>query len=324
MYTPLLAGVSIKHRRGANVKQVILIGNFNRWETEAEFICEMLQMTATRVILINIGRGEAPADLNAKELRQLFPGKTLEDCVHLAISKLYLQGIADGILVLLGKEPHYYALADKAFAAMPFGLPKAAILSGDCTWQGRRDILHIYLPGTGYNMNPVIKILLCNTAFAISGMCLCSIHNFGSSAPTVGTMGFRGSIGKYFAGAGLNYIAFSDNDPMLPPLLRNGYIHGLMLASEAEFCLPSLDIAAAREIPVVIISRNPGAIKASLDYLPALSGPVTIISSHHQETPHIVSQEASPLWVHCRSISCKYGSDSFYRYAVKTLADQIT
>ena len=220
------------------MKQVILIGNFNRWETEAEFICEMLQMTATRVILINIGRGEAPADLNAKELRQLFPGKTLEDCVHLAISKLYLQGIADGILVLLGKEPHYYALADKAFAAMPFGLPKAAILSGDCTWQGRRDILHIYLPGTGYNMNPVIKILLCNTAFAISGMCLCSIHNFGSSAPTVAQ--WASGKQEIFCRGRPHHIAFFDNDPMLPPLLRNGYIHGLMLASGQNSVCPAL------------------------------------------------------------------------------------
>ncbi len=306
------------------MKQVILIGNLNRWEAEANFICEMLQMTATRVISINIGRREVPADLNAKELRQLFPGKPLEECVHQAVSKLYLQGIADGILVLLGKEPHYYILADKAFAAMPFGLPKAAILAGDCTWQGRRDIMHTYLPGTGYNMNPVIRILLCNTAFAISGMCLCSIHNFGSATPTVGTVGIKGGIGKFLAIAGLNYIAFSDDDPLLPPLLRNGYIHGLILASEVENYLPYLDIAAARDIPVVFISRNPGAIKATLGYLQEISGQVTIISSHHQDTPNMISQEASPLWVHCHSISYKYGSDSFYRYAVKTLADQIT
>lgn len=310
------------------MKQIILIGDLNRWEAEINFISEMLHMTATRVISVNIGRQAAAADLNARELRQLFPGNPLEECIHLAISKLYSQGIADGILALLGKEPHLYSLADRAFAAMPFGLPKVAVLSGNSTWQGRKEIMRIYLPGTAYTMNPVIKILLSNTAFAISGMSLCSIHNFGSPTPTVGTMGIKADIGRYLAVAGLNYIAFSEDDQLLQPLLSNGYIHGLMLASEITNCRRYIDVAAAREIPIVITSKDPDTIRTQLDYLPAISGPVTIISSHHQETPNMLaakaSQEnASPLWLRCHSISHKFGSDSFYQYAVQTLADQL-
>lgn len=311
------------------MKQIILIGDLIRWEAEISFIIEMLHMTATRVISVNIGRRVAAADLNARELRQLYPGKPLEECVHLAISKLYSQGIADGILALLGKEPHLYNLADRAFAAMPFGLPKVAVLTGNSTWQGRKEVMRIYLPGTAYTMNPVIKILLSNTAFAISGMSLCSIHNFGCPAPTVGTMGIKADIGRYLAGAGLNYIAFSEDDQLLHPLLSNGYIHGLMMASEIGSCRPFIDIAAAREIPIVIASKNPDAIRAQLDFLPTISGPVTIISSHHQEIPNMKgakgSQEnSSPLWLHCHSISHKFGSDNFYQYAVRTLADQLS
>lgn len=308
------------------MKQIILIGDLNRWLAEATFLTEMLHLSAARVITVNIGRLAAPADLNAREIRQLFPGKPLAECVHLSVAKLYAQGLVDGILGLLGKEPHLFASADRAFAAVPFGYPKVAVLRGDCPWQGRKDILRIYLPGTAYTMNPVIKIVLGNTAFAVSGMSLCSIHNFGSPRPTVGIIGIRADLSKYFASAGLNYISFAEDDQLLSTLLCNGYIQGLMLAGKIEGNRSHIDVAAAREIPVVIASREPEGIRAQLDFLPAASGPITVICSHPPESQGLLGtgkENVPPLWLRCHSISHKFGSEGFYQYAVRALAGQI-
>ena len=306
------------------MKQIILIGDLNRWEAEANFISEMLHLTATRVLSVNIGKRQAAADINARELSHLFPGKILEECVGIAVSNLYAQGIGDGILALLGEEPHLYNLADKAFAAMPFGLPKVAVLAENSTWQGSKEIMRIYLPGTTYTMNPIIKILLCNTAFAISGMCLCNIYNFGSPRPMVAALGIKADVGRYFAGAGLNYIAFSEHDQLLQPLLRNGYIHGLMMTSEIESCRQYLEIAAAKEIPIVIACKDQNALRAQLGSLPPSPGPVIVITPYYPGgKADEIQENAAPLWLRCHSVSYKFGSDGFYQYAALTLARQL-
>ena len=297
------------------MKHVIVIGNLYRWQEETRFISEMLHMAAAIVITINIGRQGVAADLNARELRQIFPGKPLEESLHLSISRLYSQGIADGILALLGKEPHLYSLIDRAVAALPFGKPKIAVLTGDCTWSGPHEVMEVNLPGIAFTLNPVIKTLLGNTAFAISGMSLCNTRNFRSTTPTIGIAGIDANISKYLDDLSLDYIMFPEVEQLLP-LLNDGYIGGILMANHAMNARPHLEVAAGKAVPVVIISQNPDATKLMLASPTPMPG--TVVCSHHQELP---CQWSAPQ--RCHSIPYRYGSEDFYRYAIQTLIGQL-
>ena len=301
------------------MKQIILIGDLNHWDEEARFISDMMHMTATGVITMNIGRQNTAADLNARELRQLFPGKVLDECIHLAILKMFSQGLIDGIMALLGREPHLYSLVNRAFASIPFGQPKVAVLKGNSLWPPPKDVLPVFLPGTAYSMNPVIKIVLSNVSFALSGMSLCSVRNFGSSQPTVGAVGFQKEIGRFLAGEGINYITFAADDQLLLPLLRNGYLGGLIIDSEVESCRSSLEVAAAREIPIVIASRNPAATAAKLAFFPEVTGQINLVSAEGPYQQGIAPTAGQSPLRHFL-VSHKYGSESFLQFAVKVLA----
>ena len=52
------------------------MGDYNRWQQEADFTADILHMAATRVIAVNIGPRNLKVDLNLRDLRRLFPGKT--------------------------------------------------------------------------------------------------------------------------------------------------------------------------------------------------------------------------------------------------------
>lgn len=309
------------------MKQIVLLGDLHRWKDEAEFITEMFHLTATGVITVNIGHKLIPADLNTKELRQLFPGKTLDDSIGSAISKLYSQGIADGILCLIGKDPSTSSTFAKAFAAMPFGLPKVAVLTGDSNWQGSRDILNVYLPGNTYSLSPVLKICLCNTVFAISGMCLCNIHNFGSKRPTIGITGCGAEAGDHIKNAGLNYLSFSADDNYIGALLHYGYLHGLILGDLNAYS-PNIEIAAAKDIPVVCVGKSPEKIRSALASLTLPSfAPVIVVTSAAQDAPIFsmrpqAQRTPSPSpWLKLYNVSHKYGTDAFYKYIGQLLTE---
>ena len=311
------------------MKQIVLLGDLTRWQSEADFIADMLHFTATRVLAINLGLRPAAADLNRSELRRLFPGNTLAESVSAAMAKLYRQGIVDGLLCLVSNEPNYYLAFDKAFAALPFGLPKVALISGDSPWRGSNDVLHAYLPGTGHNLNPIIKISLGNTAFAVSGMSLCNIHNFGSNRPTIATACCPKEAGKSLAEAGLNFISFNGGDDHLAALIRNGYIHGLLFGKEFEGLRSYLELAVAREIPVVIAGGNPAKIRPAVESIsPKLSAPVAIITSAPSSplfsTDPTASPPPHPAWLKHYSITHRYGTEHFYRFAAKTMVNLLS
>jgi len=311
------------------MKQIILMGDLTHWKSEAEFIIDMLHFTATRVVTINLGLRPVTADLNRSELRQLFPGNTLDNSVSSAITKLYSQGIADGILCLVNTEHSNYVAFHRAFEALPFGMPKIALVSGNSTWRGKKDIVHVNLPGTGYNLNPVIKICLCNIVFAISGMSLCNIHNFGSSKPTVGAICCN-EAGKSLTDIGTNFISFDCGDEYLGTLIRNGYIHGLLLGKEFQEYETYVEMAVAREIPVVIGSKNPEKAKSILGSISLpVSAPVAIITTQHQGSSMQSNRSAAsktdyfspPAWLKHYIVPHKYGTEPFFKYAAKTISD---
>lgn len=311
------------------MKQILLVGDLYRWKAEAEFITEMLHLTASRVVTVNTGLRLVPADLNARELRQLFPGKTGEESTAAAIAKFYSQGIADGLLCLVGREPNLEQVYSHVFAAIPFGMPKVAIVAGDSPWRGSKDVIHFFLPGVRHNLNPVIKICLCNAVFAISGMSLCNIHNFGSKMPTVGIAGFKDGPEDKLPGAGLNYLSFEGELEFPGTLIRNGYIHGLFIGNDLEACTPLIQAAAVREIPSVIVSRNPDRVQRALAPLGLpVFAPVVLITPEHRESALFGTRVAAakpqgdpPPWLKQYSVSHKYGTETFYRYAVKVLTD---
>lgn len=313
------------------MKQIVLIADLNKWKEEAEFITEMFHLTATGVLTINIGHRLAPADLNARELRQVFPGKTLDDSVGEAVAKLYSQGIADGILCLVGKDPGTFSTYAKALAAMPFGLPKIAIISRDSAWQAERDIISVHLPGDSYNLNPVIKICLGNVVFAVSGMSLCNIHNFGSTMPTIGIAGCGAETGSIMKYAGLNYLVFSANDGYIRALLHYGYIQGLLLGNGLDQYSSCIEIAADKDIPIICVGKNPEKIRSALIpmTLPDFA-PVLVVTSAYLDSSLFslrtaaASESPGPSpWLKHYNISHRFGSEAFYKYACQLFVDML-
>ena len=310
------------------MKQIALVGDLTRWKLEAEFITEMLHFTATKVVTVNIGMQHVPADLNRKDLLKLFPGETLADSVGVAISKLYTQGIADGILGLIHNAPNSYPSINRAFESLPFGLPKVALVSGDSCWRGNKDIINVFLPGTAYNLNPVIKITLCNTVFAVSGMSLCNVHNFGSSSPMVAIVCGQDSVGTGLAEQGIHYISFDGQDEFTSTLIKHGYINGLMLCREFQF-QACIDIAMNREIPVVIVGKDPDSLRKILETSTRpFTAPVAIVTPEPQSRlfslrPAATKTPASlgiPSWLQLRTVGHQYGTPSFYKAAAKIMS----
>jgi len=304
------------------MKQIVLLGNLNKWEQETEFIIEMLHLTASRVVTVNIGPKLTKADLNPKDLHKLYPGNNLKDCVNLAVAKMYTQGVADGLLCLVDDDPELDSVIDCAFEALPFGLPKAALVSGASSWQGNRQVIRVELPGLGYSMNPVIKICLSNVVFAVSGMALCNIHNFGSTTPTIGLCDCQGAI-RFLQDLKLNYLCFSPEDNYARTLVAYGYIHGLLLEGECKGLANWIKAANTREIPVVISSRNPLAVKAEIaSIIESVSTPVVVISP---DCPRPRSQSRAAAagsaqdWFSVQPVPYKYGTRSFYFHAAKIL-----
>lgn len=305
------------------MKHVVLVGDFNRWLAETNFLGEMLHMSATRVVSINIGRQSAPADLNARELRRLFPGKSLPECLYLAVAKLQSQGLVDGCIALLGREPHLYGLADQAFAAIAFGQPKVAILTENSTWRGSQEIIRFNLPGTAFTLADPIKFLLSSAAFAVSGMCLCSVHNFRRYPPTIGIIGGKDNCGKYFSAAGLHYVHFAGAGDFLSSLLASHFLAALVLSGDSESgCY--IDYALAQQIPVLVLGALEDGIRARLAGFTGAAGLATLISSYCPEGQLSPGHgEASPPWLNCHTIPHKYGSEQFYRYAVQIMVNQL-
>jgi hypothetical protein len=314
------------------MKQIAIVGDLARWKQEVEFITEMLHFTATRVVTVNIGMRSVTADLNRLELRKLFPGDTLADSVGIAVSKLYSQGIADGILGLVHNDSSFFSALNKAFEGLPFGTPKVALVAGDSAWRGQKDIVLFHLPGTAYNLNPVIKITLCNAVFAISGMSLCNVHNFGSANPLIGVICCQEEAGKSLADQGLNYIEFGSWDGFVNTLIRNGYINGMKLCREFEGFKGCIEAAMTREIPVVIASKDSEHLRGLLESIEGpMNSPVALIIPEPQGSLFSLRPAATktpttlntPHWLKLQPISHQFGTPPFFRAAAKTLIEML-
>jgi hypothetical protein len=299
-----------------HVKQIIVMGDYNRWQQEADFTADILHMAATRVIAVNIGPRNLKVDLNLRDLRRLFPGKTGPESIKAAVKKLYSQGIADGILCFIDAEPNLFAVADAAFAALPFGLPKVAVTPGNSPWRGSWEIIRFNLPGQEYNLNPVVKICLSNAAFAVGGMALSNIYNFGSAQPTIVACCGQ-QAGKGMAGLGINFLSLASED-YLPALMGNGYVDGLILSRECKSMVSWVEIASARGIPVVLVCKNPCSIYATLKALTPPATPVLIVSPSGAK-PQAAEAPPSPAWPPLQPVPYKYGTRPFYWHAAQTL-----
>lgn len=307
MYTrpPCSVNIGIL-REGNGVKQVIILGDVLQWGPEMEFLADMLHLAAARVITVNIVDKPGRADLNLREVRRLFPDLPREQSVAAAIAKLYTQGLADGLLCILGNEPQHCCVVETAFAALPYGAPKLAVLSADCTWQSADDVVCIRLPGQYNRLNPVIKVCLGNAAFALRGMTLCSAASFCSSSPTVACCcpGLEPALNQL----GVNYLSFPQNDQRLLALLRQGYCQGLAL-EEADAELGALvEIALARELPTVVLCKNPDSS----------TGPLAALKTK----PYVVTVTPQPFLPPAErgaSAPLLYGSQAFYLHAAKVL-----
>lgn len=297
------------------MRQAVIIGDMNRWGLEANAIGEMLQLAATGVVALNIGRRQAAADLNSQELSRLFPGKPMTECIHLALTQLYSQGIITGILALVGNEPYLYELINRAFATLPFGQPKIAVLAGDCTWPKRKDVVSFYLPGTEYSLNPVVKTILGNAAFALGGIALCSAKNFSSPHSTIGVLGTMPSLSRPLTEAGFNYIFFKKDDHFLTALLDGRAVQGLVTTGDIRGYRPFLQAAANRGLPIVIACSNPLTAVEQLMFLPA-NHPITIVSAGRPGTVPQISSDSSRRF---RSTPYIYGGDRFCRFLVEIL-----
>lgn len=315
MYTPPSPGVSIG-AGGVQMKQIILMGNFSRWQQEADFITNILHLAATRVVTVNIGPRNLSVDLNLRELRRLFPGKTGPEAIKAAIKKMYSQGIADGILCFVDADSNLYGIVDSAFAGLPFGLPKVAVAPGDCPWRGSWEVIRFNLPGHQYNLNPVVKICLSNAAFALSGMALSNIHNFGSTQPTIVACCGQ-DAGKGMEGLGINFLSLASED-YLPALMGNGYIDGLILSRECKSLEAWVEIASARGIPVVLVCKNPNTIYATLKTMSPSPTPVLIVSpgGARASSPE---GKPGPTWPPHQPVPYRYGTRPFYWHAAQTL-----
>jgi len=300
------------------MKQIILIGDFARWKGEADFVIDMLHLSAAGAVTINLGARPVAADLNPRELRRLFPGVTLAESVAAAAGRMYTQGIADGIMCLVGPDPALHEIYDRTLDAIPFGLPKAAIIAGDSPWKGRDDILQTRLPGNRHNLNPIIKICLCNTVFAVSGMALCNIHNFGSNRATIGVTGCCPRAEEGLVESGFNFLSFEGEDKSITPLLRHGYVHGLLIGKLVD-SKAWLEMAAAREVPAVILGRSSQQIRTALAgfNLPVYAPIVVITPEKAQAAPPGQGQP----WLKQYLSPYKYGTGSFYRQSINILAE---
>ncbi len=299
------------------MKQIVLLGDFSHWKEEADFATDILHLAATRVVTVNIGQRTLNTDLNLRDLRRLFPGKTIAESIDLAIRKLYSQGAADGILCFLGLEPRLFSIVDAAFAALPFGMPKAAITTGDCPWRGSWEVIRFNLPGQDYNLNPVVKIALSSAVFAIGGMALSNIHNFGSTQPTIAAC-CGATVGKAMDGLGVNFLSLAAEE-YLPALVAHGFIDGLMLSRECQSMKVWVEIAGTRGIPVVLVCKNPGTIHAALKPLSPSPTPVIIVSSSETVSTSRLAAAKSTSWPPHQPIPYKYGTRPFYWHAAKTL-----
>ncbi|NLO87991.1 MAG: hypothetical protein GX090_05520 [Firmicutes bacterium] len=288
------------------MKQVIVMGDTFQWGHEMEFLTDMLHLAAARVITVNISDKPGRADLNMREVHRLFPGLTREQSVAAAIARLYIQGIADGLLCILGNEPQHCSAAEAAFAALPYGAPKLAVLSADCAWQSADDVACIRLPGRYNRLNPVIKICLGNAAFALRGMTLCSAASYCSSIPTVACCcpGLEPALTQL----GVNYLSFPQIDRRLLGLLRQGYCQGLAAEDTLAGLDALLEIALAREIPTVLLCKNPADSSGPLAAL--INKPYVVTVSPQPSCLDAGNPAAAPL---------RYGSQAFYLYAAKTL-----
>lgn len=296
------------------MKQIIVLGELSSWQQETEFITQMLNFTATSAITMDIGLRPQAADLNRKEIQKLFPAKNLACSIEYAVSKLYSQGIADGLLCLVGNSPQLYPGINNALSILPYGTPKIAVVRGNSTWQQSRDTQRVNLPGQGYNLNPVIKICLGNAVFAISGMALCNVQNFGSNKATIGILGCKAD--KSVANMDLNYISFKSGDEFLEKFIRNGYLQGLLLEGHHQDW-PYVKLALAREIPLVFAVKEPDAVLNKINALNPQGAPIAIVSSGSP----LASPVRTETGIRSYMVFNRFGSESFYTSAIKVMVE---
>lgn len=310
------------------MKQIALIGDLARWKQETEFITEMLHFTATKVITINIGSKPVVADLNRRELQQLFPSPCLEECIGTAMTKLFSQGVTDGVLALVDNDSKSFPVLESALNAFPFGMPRVAIISGDSSWRGQRDVIQVYLPGTSYNLNPVIKITLCNTVFAISGISLCNIHNFGSNRPMIGVSLNGLELGEDLDAQGLNYIHFDSHDTQLKTLLGNGYINGLLLSQEIDNFSVWLEAALSRQVPLAVTGEDPDSFLAIMERISTPIHSAIIYVTADDLTSGLLSFfppakkiqfKETNEWLQMYKVNYRYGTAQYYKAAIKIM-----
>ncbi|MTI95064.1 MAG: hypothetical protein FH749_06180, partial [Firmicutes bacterium] len=294
------------------MKQIMLIGDLARWQPEAEFIHDMLSFTGVRVITVNLGNESCNADLNRADVQYLFDNSELAVAIEKMTKKFYAQGIVDGVLFLSSGLKSDTSLHDAVFSGFPFGIPKFLVGDPGITPLGGRDIVKIPIPGSSGNFNSVRKITLSNAVFALSGMTLNNICNYGSAQPLVGviTSCNQNEINRKLQAKGLNYIGFDVSDPLLPQLIKDGFIHGILIIKDTlpPILIEVVKAGGIREIPLVIGCKDPFTICENLPDI----GAIKIL--HTSGKSPVTCKQIS-----FHPINCVYANEKFFSAAIHLL-----
>lgn len=292
------------------MKQIVLIGDLAAWQQYAGFVTDIVHYTANRILTINLGP-EAVADINCRKLRQLFPHDQPDTAAAKTMARLYSQGLADGVMVLGACKLRQQLLA--ALEAVPYGTPKVLVLQGQCQWQPRSDVVLVRLPGEAGNLNPVVKIALSNAVFALAGMTMNNILNYGSPNPLVAVVARDDVAARWLNDSKLNFLLFHCQAPLLCYLARQGYIHGLLVCGDA--CAgnlsPWVQLARQRSIPLVATASDPMQMNLGRD---GTSFPGLVV---------VTNSQAGPAGVDLRHVGPSYGSPGFYRQAARILLQML-
>lgn len=296
------------------MKQVVVLGDLTRWSRETEFINDLLTYTGMQALTVNTGLSVGVWDMNQADISGAFPAESLAASTALLIRKLYAQGLLDGLLTFADDS---WSSQNNCLDAIPFGVPVFILAQGDQRLESSPRWVNIWLPGHSFNFNTMVKIAISNAVFALSGMMLNSIYNYGTSRAQVAVVAPPGtgkSLGQYLLENSLDYLLFSQGDACLNSLVRDGYIHGLLICQDLDQTLTTcIQGAIERDTPVVLVQQqHPPRLP---DNLPP--GTNLVLVRTRGQTP--LQQQMFKL----QTVNFSPGSPKLLQAAAKILAAQL-
>jgi hypothetical protein len=296
------------------LKQVVVLGDLTRWSRETEFINDLLTYTGMQSLTVNTDHISGAWDMNQADISGAFPAESLAVSTALLIRKLYAQGLLDGILTFADDS---WSSQNDCLDSIPFGVPVFILAQGGQRLESSPRRVNIWLPGHSFNFNTMVKIAISNAVFALSGMMLNSIYNYGTSRAQVAVVAPPStgkSIGQFLLENSLDYLLFPQGDACLNSLVRDGYIHGLLICQDLDQTLTScIQGAMERDTPVVLVQQqHPPRLP---DNLPSGSK-LVLVSARGQIPPQ---QEMFKL----QTLNFSPGSPKLLQAAAKTLVAQI-